>query len=264
VTQHFRRFDTAPDTPHPLGRHQLHDDRSRPYDAVALLGQDQVSDAGTARPRGISVNHVSHEPPWDQGDLGSCTANAALGVLMTDPLWRNGWAFQESDAQELYHEETLIDDVTVPGHWPPVDTGSTGLWSMKALMRRGLIGAYAHCFSLNSVIATLENRPVSVGIPWLNSMFTPDPSTGLLSVRESSGVAGGHQVALVGVDADLKQVRLRNSWGPDWGLGGYALMSFGGLDMLLRDGGDAVTPVVQASTAARFRDMAQRMGQQQF
>jgi hypothetical protein len=244
VAKHFRQLDPAPDNPFPLGRHQLHDDRSRDWDVVALLSPDQLTDAGAAKPRGISVNHVCHASPWNQGRIGSCTANAALGTLMCDPLWHAGWSFVERDAQQLYTEETRLDDSQIPGNWPPTDTGSTGLWSMQALKARGLISSYRHAFSLNAAIATLENQPISIGVPWYNSMFTPDTSTAVIPVDESSGVAGGHQVALVGVDAVRKQVRGRNSWGTRWGDGGYFLLSFDGLDLLLHQGGDVVAPVV--------------------
>jgi hypothetical protein len=257
VSQHFRRFDPAPDLPFALGRHELHDDRSRPFDAVMLLAPNQVTPTGSAKPLGVSVTHLSHTDVWDQGEIGSCTANAALGVLMADPFWARPWMFTEADAQQLYHEETLLDDVSVPGHWPPADTGSTGLWSMRALQRRGLIRAYVHCFGLNSVIATLENRPVSVGVPWYDSMFYPDAHS-VISVEPSSGLAGGHQIALVGVDADRRQVLLRNSWGPGWGDNGYARLSYDGLNQLLHEGGDAVTPVVEAGTAALVLDAARR------
>lgn len=242
----FRRLDPHPDNPFSLGRHQLHDPRSRDWDAIALLDADQVSDAGTAKPRGISITHQCHAAPWNQGKIGSCTANAALGVLMTDPLWHAGWSFVERDAQQLYTEETKLDDSQIPGHWPPTDTGSTGLWSMQALKARGLISSYRHAFGLNAAIATLENQPISIGVPWYQSMFTPDSGTALLTVDESSGLAGGHQVAVIGVDADQHEVLLRNSWGPRWGNGGYAKLSFDGLDQLLNQGGDVVTPVIGA------------------
>src|SRR5207237_6942116 len=126
--------------PHRLGRHVLHDERSREFDAAEI-----------ARPRPLATTiHDSACAPWDQGQVGSCTANAALGCLMTKPFWNGSWAFTEADALTLYGQETRLDDRQIPGEYPPDDTGSTGLWSMKALKARGLIRAYRRAFRLST------------------------------------------------------------------------------------------------------------------
>jgi hypothetical protein len=220
-----------------LGRHRLHDPRSRDYDAVTLLGEYGLAVLPTTE-----VMHVQHEPPWNQGRIGSCTANAALGCLVSGPNWR-GHAVDEGDATRLYMRETRLDDHQIPGEWPPDDTGSTGLWSMQALRQQGLITGYRHCFSVNTVLAVLAHYPVSIGIPWYQSMFAPGTDA-VIEVDYGSPVAGGHQVALVGLDPARKLVRVRNSWGTGWGDGGYAWLRWSDLQTLLHLGGDAVVPVV--------------------
>jgi C1A family cysteine protease len=37
---------------------------------------------------------------------------------------------------------------------------------------------------------------------------------------------GGHAVLIVGYDDAKRQFRVRNSWGPSWGLKGYFLMPY--------------------------------------
>lgn len=217
-----------------LGRHRLHDPRSRDFPAEALL-----PDASKAP---VTVMHTQHVGPFDQGQIGSCTANAALGLLVTEPFWR-GHSYAESDALSLYKLETLLDNRQIPGSYPPDDTGSTGLWSMKALKVRGLISSYHHAFSPRTVLQLLELYPVSIGIPWYQSMFEPDLQH-MINVVPQSGIAGGHQVVLVGQDAEQQLVRVRNSWGTSWGDGGYAWLRWADLATLLHAGGDAVVPVV--------------------
>jgi Papain family cysteine protease len=221
------------ETPYPLARHVLHDDRSREFDATTLVRQRPL----------VTTLHESVCPPWDQGQVGSCTANAALGCLMTRPLWNGSWGFTEADALRLYEDETRIDDRQIPGHYPPDDTGSTFLWSAKALQRRGLIRSYRHAFSLKTALQLLLDWPVSTGLPWYDSMFTVDRS-GTIVYDESSGIRGGHQVCLVGVDVDRKAVRVRNSWGTGWGEGGYAWLGWSAYNTLLHQQGDAGVLVV--------------------
>jgi hypothetical protein len=220
--------------PFRLGRHVLHDARSLYWDADELV-------AHVTAPK--TVMHQSVCVPWDQGELGSCTANAALGVLMTEPFHKASWCFTEKDAVKLYSEETRLDDTEIPGHYPPDDPGSTGLWSMKALKNRGLISSYRHAFSLTTALRLLTLGPVSTGVPWFKSLFEPDPFA-TIHLDEASGLAGGHQVAVVGYDATTRKVRIRNSWGTSWGDGGYCWLPVDDWGRLLHLHGDVVVPVL--------------------
>lgn len=217
-----------------LGRHVLHDRRSREFDAADLI---------VGAPHIATVLHEAHTGVWDQGHVGSCTANAALGVLMCDPFWKAGWRFTEADALSLYEAETRLDNKLIPGQYPPTDTGSTGLWSMKALKARGLITGYRWCFSLKTALQILMHSPVSTGVPWYQSMFDVD-SRGFIHVDAYSPIEGGHQVAVVGVDVEKQAVRIRNSWGTAWGEDGHCWLSWGDWNMLLKQHGDVVVPVV--------------------
>lgn len=230
----------APTDPR-LRRHVVHDARSWAYRLPETA-------QGQAIPQ--VVHHAEELPVLDQGDIGSCTANALLGLLGTAPfadklavrgVQVSTW--DEKLALSVYHDETVIDDREIPGHFPPDDTGSAGIYSMQVARKRGWITSYHHAFSLNAALNALVKGPISIGIPWLNSMFDPAPD-GMLTVNFSSGVAGGHQVAIVGYDLRNGFVELRNSWGTSWGLQGYAHLPINGFSGLLRQGGDVVQPVI--------------------
>lgn len=210
-----------------LGRHRVHDERSRAYalEPVAL----------PTKP----VLHERHNPIWNQGQVGSCTANAALGMMSTGPL-NLGKAWTEDDALALYHDETVLDDrMGIPGVYPQDDTGSCGLASVKVLKNRGWISAYRHAFSITTALGWLGRQPISIGVPWLESMMTPGRGA-LLTIDRRSPVLGGHQVCLDGIDPVNSRVRLANSWG-NWGDHGWAWLSYDDLGWLLKSGGDAVT-----------------------
>ncbi|MEK6443614.1 hypothetical protein [Pseudonocardia sp. T1-2H] len=213
-----------------LGRHQVHDPASRAFSLT--------STALPVQP----VMHTRHVPIFDQGQVGSCTGNAGIGMLVTGPNWR-GKVYTEADAVELYHEETLIDDREIPGHYPPDDTGSAGIYSAKALKARGLISGYRHGFTVTAALAELALRPITVGIPWLNSMFEP-AKDGVVPVLHRSGVAGGHQICFDGIDPGVRRVRFANSWGAGWGKDGWGFLSYTDFAWLLSQGGDVTAYTV--------------------
>jgi hypothetical protein len=218
--------------PYRLGRHQVHG--ALPMELEAL--EDRLTPIKT-------VSHREAQPVWDQGRIGSCTAHAALGCLVTEPFAKPGVTYTEAACVELYRLETTLDDSLIPGHYPPVDTGSTGPWSMQALIKQGRISSFRHTRGMRTALRMLHRGPVSLGVPWYESQFQVD-SDDTIHVDQSSGLAGGHQICVVGLDAERQLIRIRNSWGPGWGDQGHAWLSWADLELLLHLGGDVVQPIL--------------------
>lgn len=237
--EEFRPLFPRGEHPYSLGRHLLHDEASRQYDARSV--------SALRRPR--TVWHDSMVPPWDQGVVGQCTAEAALGLLMTEPFHNGQWNFNgtgaNADTLEFYREETRLDDSHIPGSYEPNDTGSTGLWSMKVLHNRGIATSYHHIFSWDVLLSVLTDHPVSMGIAWFGSMFYPDDN-GVVSFDSSiDEPIGGHQICVVGQDLQREELIFRNSWGPDWGADGYGRLKFAAAKELLKVyRGDITYPVL--------------------
>lgn len=206
-----------------LGRRQEHDDRSWEFQA-----------ARAAAPK--SVMWERRVPVWDQGALGACVGFAFVGMLCTDPFFRE--YLKPKNARGLYSAATRLD--SFPGEWPDDDTGTSALAAAKAARRLGWIRGYQHAFGLAHALAALAVAPVVTGIPWYDSMFTPD-RWGRLRVTANAEPVGGHEVLIVGCDVAKGIVRVCNSWGPGWGDGGYAWMTFDVWDRLLHEGGDVTT-----------------------
>ena len=210
-----------------LGRHLVHDERSRQYAMAALPVPHKT------------VLHARRIPILDQGQLGSCTANAGLGMLASGPLWHpTDPVWTEDDAVQLYSEETRLDDRQIPGHYPPDDTGSAGIYICKALKARGLVSSYWHAFSTRSLLGMLAVKPCAIGIGWYEQMFNPDRNG---QVHIGGSIAGGHEVCVDGIIPEHRMVRFANSWGSGWGRAGWGYLSWDDLETLLADGGDAVT-----------------------
>lgn len=212
-----------------LGRHVLHDPRSRDFPA------DQA-------PAVVSVQHAAQGLPLNQGDIGSCTANALCGArnsgpdrLPSDPI------LAEADAVKLYELETKLEGQP----YPPNDPGGSGLEVCKAAVQLGLITSYTHAFGVDQALRALVLRPVISGIAWYTSFDTPD-STGLVEIKPGATIRGGHEIVADGIDAPNKLVWWWNSWGPTYGVGGRFCMTWDTWSQLLKDPqqpGDCTVPI---------------------
>lgn len=208
-----------------LGRHVHHDPRSLQYLA----------------PRASAVTSVNHDAtglPLDQGQIGSCTANALCGALDSAPNFTTGTPLNETNAVSVYELETKLE-----GHpYPPNDPGGSGLMVCKAAKQMGLISSYQHALGIEHALEALVLRPVITGVRWYSSFDTPS-SAGLVEIAAGATVRGGHEIVADQIDAENKLVWFWNSWGTSWGVGGRFCMSFDTWDQLLQQQGDVTVPV---------------------
>jgi len=226
-----------------LGRHRLHDSRSRRFAAPEV-------DPATLH----SIRHEIKVPILNQGNVGSCTGHAITANMGGTAFWTAAREFiptTEREAHEyavsVYSDATRLDPWE--GQYLPDDTGSDGLSVAKAMHNRGLISGYQHAFSLNAALTALASQPVIVGTAWLSSMYSPDRRDGKLIVQGYED--GGHEYCLDELDVERKRVWVRNSWGLDWGIGGRAWMSWADLGKLLANYGDCTILVPLSEPAPK-------------
>ena len=211
-----------------LGRHVNHDPRSRRFPVRA-----------PAVPI-TSVRHERHVPIFDQGNVGSCTGNAAIGCTATGPFFATvdanesaTYPLTEGGAVLVYGAATAIDSYA--GTYPPDDTGSDGLSVAKVLKSAGWISGYEHAFSLTDGLTALMTRPLIVGVNWMEDMFSPDRN----GVAHPTGaVAGGHEFVWDSYDAETSLCGFTNSWGEGWGAAGRFFMLANEWEKLLAQDGD--------------------------
>lgn len=215
-----------------LGRHVHHDPRSLSY----LIQPDGGTVASARWTRGV--------PVFDQGNYGSCTGNALVGALGTDPFFASlitqrtaGLNLDEAEAQTIYSDAEVIDG---DGPFPPNDNGSSGLSVAKAAKNAGLISGYQHITSVAAAQTAIQKTPFIVGSDWHVSMDSPD-SSGL--VVATGAVRGGHEYECYGYDAQADLWWFCNSWGLGWGVGGRFCYSSITFAKLLAAQGDATVLV---------------------
>lgn len=247
MTVTYRRYLSVVDRR--LGRHVKRDDRDALY-AVAPKPRRLLSSVDWTRQVGI----------FDQGQVGSCTFNAAAGCLGTDGKGRTGtnlahvtkadtykiFKVQDYVVQENpfvlsgYTLTTKIDGY--PGDMPTEDTGSDGPSAASALVLLGLATKYNHAFSEAALQTALQDGPVMWGTVWLNSMYDLNAHDELV-VDVNSGEAGGHEMEISGWDKTTNMYKVPNSWGTGFGDHGYLYVSSPNMVTLLGMDGDVTTPV---------------------
>jgi C1A family cysteine protease len=192
-------------------------------------------------------------PVYDQGQLGSCTANAVGSAIEYDGML-DGAAAVTPSRLFIYYCERQIEGSLGKG-----DTGAFGRDGFKAARRYGTppetdwpyditkyaddpppsawTDAAAHKLAKSYKSVT---RSVSQFQQVLSNKQTIAFGFSVYESFESSTVAssgivpmpapdeqqiGGHEVLAVGyLASEPNYLLVRNSWGPSWGMGGYFLM----------------------------------------
>jgi C1A family cysteine protease len=184
---------------------------------------------------------------YDQGELGSCTANALCGLMgFDDPTLLGSRLFV------YYNERKIENDI-------PDDGGaqlSDGVWTLQkygvcqetewpydvskfaeAPPPKAYASALKHqalrVKNINNDVTSMKNAlaqgyPFVVGIVVYPSFQTAEVAqTGLVPMPSPNEQSiGGHAVVCVGYDDAKKVWIMRNSWGTGWGDAGYFYLPY--------------------------------------
>jgi C1A family cysteine protease len=212
-------------------------------------------DGGSARPNSVDLRSLC-PPIYNQGQLGSCTANALAAAFDFDHH-KEGESFMSPSRLFIYWNERDMEG-TVDS-----DAGARIRDGVKSLVKLGVCPesdwpydiaeftvmppAADYSIALNnelliyqrilrpasdptsSMIACLnEGYPFVSGITVYESFETPaTAATGIIPLpTPSEAVLGGHAIVVVGYDLSTKHFICRNSWGTDWGDKGYCYLPF--------------------------------------
>lgn len=200
-------------------------------------------------------------PVYDQGQLGSCTANASCGAFEFDLLRQGLTDFTPSRLFQYYNSRVLSHDVHA-------DNGSTVRDANKALAKYGVCSESLWPYNVAMVFhkpaksdykAALSNKitqymrvsqdivsmkatlagglPIQIGFTVYDSFESDEVAqTGIVPMPDltSESVLGGHAVLICGFfDSDVVNGQVlsnyfivRNSWSSSWGDAGYFYMPY--------------------------------------
>lgn len=176
-------------------------------------------------------------PVLDQGNEGACVAFGVTNELLfyPYPIPRLDGTFA---VQQIYWPAQRADPWpggAYPGATPRYD-GTAVLFGIKAAAALGYYKEYRCGTSEPEMAAGVSwLGPAIIGVNWMTDMEDPDRNGVIHATGE---VAGGHCTLVTGINVERGYYRIRNSWGPRWGLGGDALISRDDMARLLADDGE--------------------------
>ncbi len=192
-------------------------------------------------------------PPYDQGHLNSCTANAIAGALQINEIKSGNASSWTPSRLFVYYNERVIENtvnsdpgaqirdgikvVHKQGVCPEADWPyNTAEYAVKPPANaysdaaKDLVSLYLRLqqSSLHLRACLAEGYPFVFGISVFSSFESPQvASTGRVPLPpHGDSFVGGHAICAVGYDDTTQQFTFRNSWGAAWGDSGYGYLPY--------------------------------------
>ena len=191
-------------------------------------------------------------PVYNQGNLGSCTANALAGAYEYDLLRQKKPVFTPSRLF-IYYNERLLE------HTTNSDSGASLKDGLNAITKYGVIQEDKWIYDINKFTkqpskslyetakkykditytklkqdidhirqALDEKNVIAFGFSVYESFESNQVAeSGIMTLpNKNDKLLGGHAVLAVGYNDSLNLIIVRNSWGTDWGDKGYFYMPY--------------------------------------
>jgi C1A family cysteine protease len=199
-------------------------------------------------PAKVDLSATPYMPPvYDQGQLGSCTANAIAAAVQFDQRKQKPvWDFMPSRLF-IYYNERVIEGTVSQDAGAEIRDGVKTVNSL-GVCKETLWGYNINEFAVKPPAVAFNNAlmhksvryqsvpqdlntfqsvlaagtPVVIGFTVYTEFESQQVAdSGVLNMPgKSEQVLGGHAVLVVGYDNATQRFLIRNSWGTGWGLNG--------------------------------------------
>jgi len=202
----------------------------------------------TGLPDKVDLRSLDHDLRiFDQGDLGSCTANASAAAFHFCQEKEDIHKFPPSRLFIYYNSRYIEDNLDGEGctltdtvkslckwgvcpesMWPYVDDKEDDKPNEKCYTQAAkATSARAVGLDINDLKCCLSRGlPFVFGFFVYGSFWNIDSSGKMPMPSDDESIEGGHAVCAVGYDDSQEVLIVRNSWGNDWGDNGYFYMPY--------------------------------------
>lgn len=224
-----------------------------------IIGDSKLSDGTTIVPT-WEISRTLFSPVEDQKSIGSCTANAAVGIM---EYYQRAMSNKHVNLSRLFLYKTTRNLMGVTG-----DTGAYLRDTMKAMRLFGVLPEEDYQYRTNDFDKEPEAKHYAMASNYKTSAYfrvdlpgmSPQDILLAIKVRLLRGCplmfgfscyesinqnadpdikipehgerqVGGHAMVITGYDDTKKRFSVRNSWGLYWGSYGYGTLPYWYLEM---------------------------------
>lgn len=192
-------------------------------------------------------------PVYDQGQLGSCTANAIGAALEFDEMRQKEQGASTPSRLFIYYNERVIEGTVSSDSGAQIRDGVKSVnqqgappetdWSydISKFAEKPPQNAYADATKHEAILyqrltqtlgqlkgCLASGFPFVFGFVVYESFESQEVASSGQAPMPQAGEKqlGGHAVLAVGYDESEQRFIVRNSWGPNWGMSGYFTLPY--------------------------------------
>ena len=203
-----------------------------------------------------SINWLNMNiPVLNQGDKPACVGYSSAGMKQEQEMLEYKQVINFSGL-DFYNRLKQLDGM-------PNEAGTFIRVAVKTLQEEGIkdsingiykIESYASVKSVEELkYAIVANGYALIGVDVFDSFYKP--ADGVIDYKEGEKSNGLHAIYVGAYDDNTEKFIFKNSWGADWGLGGYSYLTYKYVEKTLNDAWTTIDMENPTSPASSLFDI---------